>query len=737
MSVLGAYLLLVLCYKDGRRGTAGVTADGHLIAEGSADQHVGQQVQHQNQPASVSWTGPVFALKVQVSDMLSRQSLSLARVEVYVNYTRTNSALTTEDGVVMLSVPYQPGMPAAIVAGRDRYLPASLLWKTTKMPIFTAVAVSLLSSNLGNICWFEDSVLITGKTTDALPQPRIHFPRSLLNLTDSNLSSVSAHLTMPQLSGGTDCYSCPTGLLLSNSGYSSVELKPVASVHAQLLSNGGEVPVTGPIDITLPLGENPGLRTSQAVPAWSFDRNTGVWMNRGTGTVKMEEGKLFWAFIAPHLGYWIAAPLPSNGGYVQHTNLLEFISNHSAYIVAILGGTLSFIVGVFVVILCCLSEKKATRIHSIKTAVLQNDKTTSTHDNQLCAMSSQGLAQSNHVSSPPLTSRREEQLNVSASSKHSADFNICVEDEDAYGPDLSRTLPQTHLFDRSDVLWPRDIAEQLRLPLCLNESLFLQDRLLQSQNQTVAILHAPGLWSSPDQPSPVCRPATLPRTDSAHNPVQRLLVGLENLSQTLPRDPLPSQGLMQGHDMEGKPGGPEGGPSTIELGNQGRNYTSLPESVSVPKSLNESRVRGGHRPRGGRPFSSELLDTDWNSEHALSEPRRAKPSSLTPRAWFVSLEGKPAAEICRNSSSVTDSKRRCKAEGESRDTSLDSGVDMNEPNNQPSGVTRQTTLVRSNTFVKRTTSHVEPLLVPADADQREQLHGRSTPHGDLPGDSSG
>ena len=41
---------------------------------------------------------------------------------------------------------------------------------------------------------------------------------------------------------------------------------------------------------------------------------SGAWMNRGLGIMKMEEGKLFWTFMAPHLGYWIAAPMPSIKG---------------------------------------------------------------------------------------------------------------------------------------------------------------------------------------------------------------------------------------------------------------------------------------------------------------------------------------------------------------------------------------------------------------------------------------
>lgn len=37
----------------------------------------------------------------------------------------------------------------------------------------------------------------------------------------------------------------------------------------------------------------------------------GGWMRKGLGTVVSIEGKLVWTFTAPHLGYWIAAPLSS------------------------------------------------------------------------------------------------------------------------------------------------------------------------------------------------------------------------------------------------------------------------------------------------------------------------------------------------------------------------------------------------------------------------------------------
>ncbi|XP_055726330.1 protein FAM171B-like isoform X3 [Salvelinus fontinalis] len=734
MSVLGVYLLLLaLFYRDGMRFTASsLSAAGQMaqrddddivnfIVKGAADQQVVQQIQHQDQTASVYLSGSEFPLKVQVNDMSTRHVLSLATVEVYVNYTRTNSALTTEDGRVFLHVPYQLGLPLTIVASMDSYLLTLLPWKTTRIPIFSAVTMSLLSIHQGNIWWFDDSVLITGKTSDALSQPRVQFPKSLLNLTDRrSLSSFRAYITTPQPPTGKDRYT--TGLLINQSGYSSIELSPIAAVSAQLLSNGREIQVTGPVQITLPLGDNSGLQASHAVPAWSFDHTTGAWMNRGLGIMKMEEGKLFWTFMAPHLGYWIAAPMPSIKGmigYMGHATPMDFISYHSSLIVAVLGGTLVFLVGVLAVMLCCRSEPKTKRIHATKMASLKMDQTTTTNDNQLCEVSSQDSTHSEDISHQ-LLMRGDGKLVDSATSKYNDDFNIYIEGTDLIGSESSRPLQQALLVNSSDILWTRDISEGIKIPLSLNEILFLQDRLLQFHNQPVAILHAPGLWSSPEQHSPGCRSATLPRTGAMYDLGQGQTVGMDNLTQTLPKVPLATLERSQGHGREGL----HGDTSTFKPESWSRYYSSLPESVSVPGMLSEARVRGGHRPGGERPFFSELQEADQNSEQTPSELTWARPSPLAPRAWFVSLEGKPAAEICRNSSSATDSKRKRRAAGDSRDTSLDSGVDMSEPNNQPTVGNRQTTLDRSGTFVKRATLHIKPPLLVSGEELNKKCSGK-------------
>lgn len=78
--------------------------------------------------------GSSFNLKVQVNDVLSRQQLSQAFVEIYVNYTRTHTVVTGEDGGVLLYVPHQAGASVTIVASKDGYISAQLPCKTNRLP---------------------------------------------------------------------------------------------------------------------------------------------------------------------------------------------------------------------------------------------------------------------------------------------------------------------------------------------------------------------------------------------------------------------------------------------------------------------------------------------------------------------------------------------------------------------------------------------------------------------------
>lgn len=166
-------------------------------------------------------------------------------------------------------------------------------------------------------------------------------------------------------------------------------------------------------------------------------------------------------------------------------------------------------------------------------------------------------------------------------------------------------------------------------------------------NQPVAILHAPASFFDLDELTEQqwSKSATLPRTGASE--------ALSKDSFTQTKSPTDGKQIAEepekGSESKAKP----------------RAHCGLPESVSEPGTLSKNQA-----PAAG--------------------------SAQGPRAWFVTLEGKPAAELRY---SVSEEQRRRRA-AESRDTSLDSGVDLSELNQNKRGVT----LERNATFLKKSSN---------------------------------
>uniref|UniRef100_A0A3Q2P0S5 Protein FAM171B-like n=2 Tax=Fundulus heteroclitus TaxID=8078 RepID=A0A3Q2P0S5_FUNHE len=194
-------------------------------------------------------------------------------------------------------------------------------------------------------------------------------------------------------------------------------------------------------------------------------------------------------------------------------------------------------------------------------------------------------------------------------------------------------------------------SEPNRAPASLPDGLFFY-------NQPVAILPAQAFFHLEEHPEQAewSRSATLPRV-GASNGAAAEPPRKESFTQTLHTED-------QLQRSEGSQG-----PATTS-----RVPFNLPESASVPGTLNK---RAGSR----------------HSVHAVTGLSKI-PSPQPPRAWFVSLEGKPAAEIRY---AVSEQQRR-RRPIESRETSLDSGVDLSELN-QTTGK-RPVTLERNTTFIK-------------------------------------
>ncbi|XP_062257909.1 protein FAM171B-like isoform X2 [Platichthys flesus] len=597
--------------------------------------HMGQELIHSQQPELDPLPGSTFNLRVQVSDVLSRRPLSKALVEVYVNYTVTSTALTGEDGGALLHVPYLAGVPVTVVASKEGYIHSLLPCETSRMPIFSSVTMSLLGVNQGNIWLFEDSVLITGKTSDALSQPVVQFPQSLLNLTeDRNVTSVRAYLTFPQLTSESQGFLNTVGIVGSKSGLVSVELSPMAAVSVQLFSGDTELHVNGPVQLRLSVPDSCGLQMSSVVPAWFFNRTTGGWMRKGLGKLVSVDGKLLWTFTAPHLGYWIAAPLSSTRGFFGLALPIDFILQHSSLLMVVLGGALVIAICLLVGLLCHRRSSPSGSQTKRILPLTRRDQTTSTCDDDVFELQTHnGLHQ-------PLA---EDHHNSSVIANPGA---VCLTELDLNpGPKDVTCLFQT--------------TEQMR---SLAENLFFY-------NQPVAILHAPAFFHVEEQEEGTQRSRSA-STGTASEPLSE-----DSFTQTQSKGPTGTQN--QEGETEDRLGVLEE-PTTSTA----RGHFSLPESASVPGTLN--RIRDNRH---------SLL--------AFGEFSRVPPPQ-TPRAWFVSLEGKPAAEIHY---AVSEQQRR-RRPVDSRDTSLDSGVDMSELN--PSTGRRTVTLERKATFTKSTSGSKPP-----------------------------
>lgn len=260
----------------------------------------------------------VFMLKVQVNDIISRQYLSQAVVEVFVNYTKTNSTVTRNNGAVLIRVPYKLGLSLTIIAYKDGYVLTHLPWKTGRMPIYSSVTLSLFPQSQANIWLFEDTVLITGKLADAKSQPSVQFSKALIKLPDNHhISNVTGYLTVLQQFLKVDNFLYTTGITLNKSGFESIELTPLAAICVKIYSGGRELKVDGSIQVSLPLLHTNDISAGDHIPAWTFDMNTGAWVNHGRGMVKEYNNHLIWTYDAPHLGYWIAAPLLGTRGIVK------------------------------------------------------------------------------------------------------------------------------------------------------------------------------------------------------------------------------------------------------------------------------------------------------------------------------------------------------------------------------------------------------------------------------------
>ncbi|XP_046906105.1 protein FAM171A1 isoform X2 [Hypomesus transpacificus] len=259
-------------------------------------------------------------LKVHLSDASTHQPLGGATIELFTNHTPVTMETSAADGNAYLRFPYRLGTPLVVTATKQGYVPNSAPWSPTRLPVFSTLSLDLLPERTATLMVYDDVVQIVSGFQVSRAHPWVQFQRRALSLPpNTSYTNLSALLTVASAPAHMQHFPYLQGLQgLGGNGSGSerrFELTPVAAISVHLLaSDGVELLVNEPISISVPLPANSGLKDNDHIPAWRFDPRLGVWLKSSLGYVQREGDHLILTYIAPQLGYWVAAMSPVHTG---------------------------------------------------------------------------------------------------------------------------------------------------------------------------------------------------------------------------------------------------------------------------------------------------------------------------------------------------------------------------------------------------------------------------------------
>lgn len=296
-------------------------------------------------------TANEVTLKVHLSDASTHQPLGGASVQLFANHSLVSTETSSTDGNTYLRFPYRLGTNLVVTATSPGYVPNSVPWTPSRLPVFSSISLELLPERAASLMVYDDVVEIVSDFQGFKSQPSVHFPRRALSLPpNTSYANLSALLTVASSSAHIQHFPYLQGLRGNGTGTEKrFELTPIAAISVHLLaSDGSELQVNEPITVSVPLPPDSSLKENDHIPAWRFDPRLGVWIKSSWGHVQKEGDQFILTYIAPQLGYWLAAMSPLHSGPVIAK---DFSMYHTVFLLAILGGMALILLCLFCLLL--------------------------------------------------------------------------------------------------------------------------------------------------------------------------------------------------------------------------------------------------------------------------------------------------------------------------------------------------------------------------------------------------
>ncbi|XP_062387570.1 protein FAM171A2 [Sardina pilchardus] len=342
-------------------------------------------------------TAVEVSVKVQVFDNSDLSPLVDADVQVYGNQSALPSSKSGKDGMVTVKFHYRPGTWVIVTASKRGFITNSAPWHASRIPLYASVSLYLLPQKPATLILYDDMVQLLLGSPGAKNQPWVHLQRRAiragLNTSDLALSAVLTAARSQYEIGG---FPYPLGLEINGTGPNStwVELTAVAAVCALLSAqNGSTIPVSDPIHVSIPLPSDSPVKMATSVPVWRYDERSGLWMRSGAGYIRKDGSLMIWSFVAPQLGYWLAAFPSSTGTALNPYGLRDITTYHTIFLLAILGSMALLVLILLCVLLyyCrrrCLKPRAPLRKRHLSSALDSSKRDQCTSTSQLHLISS-------------------------------------------------------------------------------------------------------------------------------------------------------------------------------------------------------------------------------------------------------------------------------------------------------------------------------------------------------------